>query len=156
MGAPLDDDEIELRYTCIGKGGEYRLIGCSIGAGQCKEGGGLVIYQDVESGQLFHRYAGDFTNRMQLIEEHAPTRAKQVKVRMHRGSYTQSQATECLIDAKSEPLRGYLQTFGYFAEDLDSLEVVLYSPEESRGWPEHWLIKVGGLPVAWASGPIEV
>ena len=54
-------------YTCIGKGGAYRLIGESNGAGE-RRGETLVIYQDKATGQVYHRTPGDFAARMQLVE----------------------------------------------------------------------------------------
>ena len=53
-------------YTCIGKGGTYRLIGTSKGAGVYK-GQTLIVYQDIHTGQLYHRTAVDFAERMAQV-----------------------------------------------------------------------------------------
>lgn len=53
-------------YTCEGKGGEYALVGVSIGAGG-SHGDLVVVYRDVESGRLFHRDALNFCERMKLV-----------------------------------------------------------------------------------------
>lgn len=55
-----------LRYTCKGKGGEYIIVGRSTGAGKSR-GENIVVYQDVNSEQLFHRTIQDFKERMEVI-----------------------------------------------------------------------------------------
>jgi hypothetical protein len=56
------------RYTCIGKGGEYEVLGIPTGAGTLKQMGTTIVYRDVNTGQLFLRTALDFNTRMQRIE----------------------------------------------------------------------------------------
>jgi hypothetical protein len=52
-------------FTCIGKGGEYEVIGYSNGAGP-KRGESIVVYYDVTKPDiLYHRSADDFKVRMQ-------------------------------------------------------------------------------------------
>lgn len=53
-------------YTCIGKGGTYWLIGESKGAGE-RHDETLVIYNDRQTGQVYHRTPEDFAARMQLV-----------------------------------------------------------------------------------------
>lgn len=53
-------------YTCIGKGGEYELIGESTGAGySCGET--IMVYQDTMTGRIFHRTLIDFKTRMEKL-----------------------------------------------------------------------------------------
>jgi len=54
-------------YTCKGKGGKYEFIALSRGAGTSK-GETCVLYQDVESGEKFHRKLEDFNERMEEID----------------------------------------------------------------------------------------
>jgi hypothetical protein len=52
-------------FTCIGKGGEYEVIGYSNGAGP-KRGESIIVYYDVTKPDiLYHRSADDFKVRMQ-------------------------------------------------------------------------------------------
>lgn len=51
------------RFTVIGKGGRYELLGESSGAGCCR-GEGRVIYRCLDTGQLYHRKDDDFAARM--------------------------------------------------------------------------------------------
>lgn len=55
-------------YTCIGKGGEYELIGRATTAGVLKVTGRfadeVIVYRDTESGELYCREPGDFRLRM--------------------------------------------------------------------------------------------
>jgi hypothetical protein len=56
-------------YTCIGKGGEYELIGYSNGAGS-KRGESIAVYRRVGDEDFFyHRSADDFDARMQKVEQ---------------------------------------------------------------------------------------
>jgi hypothetical protein len=57
-------------YTCKGKGGRYRLLGSAIGAGEgdLKGTPDQLIYQDVETGQLFRR-THSWTDRMELVDD---------------------------------------------------------------------------------------
>ncbi|MBD8531511.1 MULTISPECIES: hypothetical protein [unclassified Massilia] len=52
------------RYTCIGKGGDYELIGEARGAGSMKLYGNMAVYRDVTSGALYYRATHDFNSRM--------------------------------------------------------------------------------------------
>lgn len=52
-------------YTCIGKGGVYRVLDAT-GAGT-RRNGGIVCYQDEFSGRLFYRDQQDFDERMELV-----------------------------------------------------------------------------------------
>jgi hypothetical protein len=56
------------RYTCIGKGGEYELIGRATTAGSLKMTGRfadeVIVYRDVISGDLYCRTPGNFRLRM--------------------------------------------------------------------------------------------
>jgi hypothetical protein len=56
-----------LVYTCIGKGGEYELIGQAKGAGTMRDHADLVVYRDAQAGQLYCRARPDFVDRMQLV-----------------------------------------------------------------------------------------
>jgi hypothetical protein len=62
-------------YTCIGKGGEYELVGVARGAGTMR--GNLVhVYRDTGTGCLFYRTPMDFSQRMARAEGAAPTAAQ--------------------------------------------------------------------------------
>lgn len=52
------------RYTCIGKGGDYELIGEARGAGSMKLNGNMAVYRDTASGALYYRATHDFNSRM--------------------------------------------------------------------------------------------
>jgi hypothetical protein len=54
-------------YTCVGKGGEYELVGEAKGAGTLKTYSGLIVYQDSMTGQMYCRSMTDFDNRMLRI-----------------------------------------------------------------------------------------
>lgn len=56
-------------YTCIGKGGIYRVKDRAKGAGTSKETGSIVIYEDIDDpfSTLYYRTVEDFNNRMQEI-----------------------------------------------------------------------------------------
>lgn len=56
------------RYTCIGKGGEYAVVGTSQGAG-VRKGEALIVYRDVTTGQMYHREPENFFKRMRVIEQ---------------------------------------------------------------------------------------
>lgn len=56
-------------YTCIGKGGRYRLLGEATGAGLCRTFTDLLVYQDVETGKLYFREPDDFADRMEAVED---------------------------------------------------------------------------------------
>lgn len=56
------------RFTVIGKGGRYELLGHSSGAGCCR-GEGRVIYRCLDTGQLYHRKDDDFAARMAPLTE---------------------------------------------------------------------------------------
>lgn len=53
-------------YECVGKGGRYSKVGVSFGAGTSKRNS-LVIYQDLDTGILYHRTSEDFLARMVRI-----------------------------------------------------------------------------------------
>lgn len=59
-----------LRYTCIGKGGTYEVIGDARGAGTLKSSGRIRVYRDAVTGGLFYRTLRDFDTRMEL-KKHA-------------------------------------------------------------------------------------
>lgn len=52
--------------TCSGKGGDYRIIGFSAGAGP-RRGELICIYVDTQSGALYHRELRDFAERMEAV-----------------------------------------------------------------------------------------
>jgi len=54
---------IEKIYSHKDKGGSYRVLFVSIGAG-ISRGQSLVIYQDIESGAIYHRSQDDFAVSM--------------------------------------------------------------------------------------------
>lgn len=54
-------------YTCEGRGGEYELLGESIGAGT-SNGQRVMVYYDTLSGQLYHRTTENFERRMQPLQ----------------------------------------------------------------------------------------
>jgi hypothetical protein len=51
-------------YECEGKGGRYRLIGESTGAGSENRNELVKVYQDTVTGKLFHRNVPAFASRM--------------------------------------------------------------------------------------------
>ena len=59
------------RYTCIGKGGSYELIGRADCAGTLRHTGRftdeVIVYRDIESGNLYCRDPGDFMVRMEKL-----------------------------------------------------------------------------------------
>lgn len=57
------------RYTCIGKGGEYELLGSAIGAGTLKDMSAIPVYRDTTTGQLFVRTPLDFATRMDCLDK---------------------------------------------------------------------------------------
>ncbi len=76
--APVGDGDERALYTCIGKGGEYEVIGTSHPAGQLR---GIVdsfmtVYRDTATGRLYHRIPPDFEDRMQRIDRAALTQQK--------------------------------------------------------------------------------
>jgi len=60
----------EVFYTCIGKGGLYRIVGRARGAGKSRETGVIVVYEDVNSLEHmpFFRTLEDFQDRMQEVD----------------------------------------------------------------------------------------
>lgn len=56
-----------VHYTCIGKGGEYELLGTARGAGTCRAHGSVQVYRDVATGDLFYRSEVDFNTRMEKL-----------------------------------------------------------------------------------------
>lgn len=59
-------------YTCIGKGGEYELIGHAMGAGKSKLINDLTVYRDTKTGVLYFRELSDFQARMAPVAASAP------------------------------------------------------------------------------------
>jgi hypothetical protein len=57
-------------FTCIGKGGEYELIGLATGAGSSR-GTEVKVYRDTATGRLFFRGLDDFENRMARLDRAA-------------------------------------------------------------------------------------
>jgi hypothetical protein len=57
-----------IRYTCIGNGGAYEVIGEARGAGTLKSSGRVRVYRDAVTGGLFYRTLRDFDDRMCLAE----------------------------------------------------------------------------------------
>lgn len=55
-------------YRCEGKGGRYRLLGRSKGAGT-QRGSELVVYECLDTGQLYHRQEQDFITRMTPLRQ---------------------------------------------------------------------------------------
>ena len=58
-------------YTCIGKGGTYERLGYAKPSGTLRtiQGeSGVIVYRDVQTGQLYFRDPGDFQSRMAPIE----------------------------------------------------------------------------------------
>ena len=53
-------------YECVGKGGRYRVLAKTSGAGKSK-GESLIIYQDINDCECYHRTPEDFAARMKLI-----------------------------------------------------------------------------------------
>ncbi|WP_288078595.1 hypothetical protein [Pseudomonas sp.] len=56
----------EKRYTSVSKGGEFEIVGTSSGAGQ-RKGDVVIVYRNVETGQVLHREPEDFAMRMKPI-----------------------------------------------------------------------------------------
>jgi len=71
---PLPNETVfeakEVFYTCIGKGGLYRIVGRARGAGKSRETGVIVVYEDVNSLEHmpFFRTLEDFQDRMQEVD----------------------------------------------------------------------------------------
>ncbi len=71
---PLPNETIfeaqEVFYTCIGKGGLYRIVGRARGAGKSRETGVIIVYEDVNSTEHmpFFRTLEDFQERMQEVD----------------------------------------------------------------------------------------
>lgn len=59
-----------LRYTCIGKGGEYELVGMVYGAGT-SAGQIMTLYREVSTDVMYFRTPGDFNARMQRLDRAA-------------------------------------------------------------------------------------
>lgn len=65
--APTSSRAPAPRYTCIGKGGEYELIGVAYGAGTSR-GTTVNLYRDAMTGVIYFRTPEDFAQRMERIE----------------------------------------------------------------------------------------
>jgi hypothetical protein len=55
-----------LHYVCRGKIGTYAMVGTAKGAGKSKLVEPLVIYRDIDDGQLYFRTSEDFRERMEI------------------------------------------------------------------------------------------
>lgn len=60
----------EAFYTCEGKGGIYRILGNARGAGESRETGEIIVYQDVADDSMtpFFRTVENFRERMVEID----------------------------------------------------------------------------------------
>lgn len=58
-------------YQCIGKGGEYKLLGEAMGAGTMR-GSQVIVYQGSD-GTLYFRTPLDFAERMEPITQSPKT-----------------------------------------------------------------------------------
>lgn len=56
------------RYTSVSKGGEFEVVGTSSGAGQ-RKGDVVIVYRNVDTGQILHREPEDFAMRMKPITQ---------------------------------------------------------------------------------------
>lgn len=65
LSAPSHGEQVRDRYTCIGKGGDYQLLGVAQGAGTLK-GLNHMVYRNVD-GVMFVREPEDFLLRMEKI-----------------------------------------------------------------------------------------
>lgn len=71
---PLPNETVfeaqEVLYTCIGKGGLYRIVGRARGAGTSRDTGVIIVYEDVNSLEHmpFFRTLEDFNKRMQEVD----------------------------------------------------------------------------------------
>lgn len=54
-------------YTCKGKGGRYCVLANAMPAGTSKDRGPVIVYQDIESGDVYYRTLDDFKERMELV-----------------------------------------------------------------------------------------
>lgn len=59
----------EVFWTCIGKGGKYKILNACYPAGTAKEYGNVVTYIDVESYDVYWRLWEDFYERMAIWDE---------------------------------------------------------------------------------------
>ena len=67
LKAQIAENEHLPLFTCRGKGGEYAKLGYAKPAGALKTiqgDNGVVVYRDIESGQLYFRDPHDFQSRM--------------------------------------------------------------------------------------------
>lgn len=56
---------MSVTYSVLGKGGRYKLLGIAKGAGTCKARPMVVIYECLDTGMLYYREQGDFTERLE-------------------------------------------------------------------------------------------
>ena len=68
-----------------------------------------------------------------------------MKIRLHRGSLTDSMATVSVRQATTDAIRAYLAEHGI---DANAIEVARYGLDERIGWDCH-LVLVDGYPMAW-------
>lgn len=57
-------------YTCKGKGGRYVVVGTAKAAGflRAMRTEDVIVYRDIDDGQLYFRSASDFKDRMELVD----------------------------------------------------------------------------------------
>lgn len=78
------------------------------------------------------------------------------QIRLHRGSYLDSRATEQSIVPDEEGVRAYLvqqQVASY--KPTDRLSVKLYSSHPHHGWDRHYIVKLNDQPVAFMSCALQ-
>lgn len=61
-----------VEYTVRGKGGRYKLLGIAKGAGTSKNRLPIVVYECLDTGALWFREQGDFTERLEHLQSIAP------------------------------------------------------------------------------------
>lgn len=54
-------------YSCVGKGGLYSVTSFPKPAGVSKTYDGIVIYEDLRTGEEYWRFKGDFEDRMEVV-----------------------------------------------------------------------------------------
>lgn len=58
----------DVTYSCISKGGLYRVVSFPKPAGVSKVFDPVVIYEDVRTGQQYWRFQQDFLHRMEVVD----------------------------------------------------------------------------------------
>lgn len=64
---------MSVSYTVRNKGGSYRLIGLATGAGTSRGKPPVVLYECLDTGQMYYREQGDFTERLEPVLSTLPT-----------------------------------------------------------------------------------